>query len=345
VRVGTGEHRPHVGGVLTGERVEAAAGVAELAGECGERVRGVDGAAGGDDGQREGQVRAPGDDLVRGVGLHADAVVAEPVGQQQPSLVVGEQAQRERVGAIGGDQAGELVAAGDQDQAAGGAGQQGADLVGVAGVVQQHQHALARQQAAVQTHSRLRADRDSLGRDLQRVQKPPDRFGGFRRMTRRVEAAQVGIELAVGEQVGHPVGPVHRERGLADAGRAGDRGDHYRPPRSMPVAEQAVQRLQLRVPPDEPVDAGGKLPRHHPAGQGRSHAAGQLRCASEQVGVDLLQLWARVGAQLLGEARPDLLVPCQRLGWAARPLQDSEQTRPQGLPQWEPRGQLPQLRC
>jgi hypothetical protein len=52
------------------------------ASDCGKRVRGVGGGTNGDDGQHEGQVHAPGDDLVGAVGLRVD-----PVGQQPPSLV------------------------------------------------------------------------------------------------------------------------------------------------------------------------------------------------------------------------------------------------------------------
>ena len=53
---------------------------------------------------------------------------------------LGQQVHRERVRALGRDQAGQVVAAGDQHEAAGRAGQQRAHLVGVAGVVEHHQH-------------------------------------------------------------------------------------------------------------------------------------------------------------------------------------------------------------
>ena len=55
-----------------------------------------------------------GDDLVDRVGLGGDPVGAEPAGQQLARLAGGEQVEGQRVGALGGDQAGELVAAGDQ---------------------------------------------------------------------------------------------------------------------------------------------------------------------------------------------------------------------------------------
>jgi hypothetical protein len=59
------------------------------------------------------------------------------------------------VGACGGDQARKLVAAGDHDQAGGGAGKQRPDLLGVAGVVQQDEYPPASQPRTVQR--RLRA--------------------------------------------------------------------------------------------------------------------------------------------------------------------------------------------
>jgi hypothetical protein len=62
--------------------------------------------------------------------------------------------------------AGSLVAAGDQDQAAGCAGQQRPDLRGVAGVVQDHQHPFAGQLAAVQRGLGVQVDRDPLRRHL-----------------------------------------------------------------------------------------------------------------------------------------------------------------------------------
>jgi hypothetical protein len=47
--------------------------------------------------------------------------------------------------------------------------QQGADLVGVAGVVQHHQHPPVGQQAAIQRCLGIQAERDPLRRDLEGV--------------------------------------------------------------------------------------------------------------------------------------------------------------------------------
>jgi hypothetical protein len=340
--VGPGEHRPQVGGGVPGvELVEAVAGLAELVGQGGERELWVGGGAGGDDGQRQGQPRAAGDELVGGVGFGDDPVVAEPAGQQLHGFVAVEQVEGERLGASG-DQARELVAAGHQQQAAGCAGQQRGDLVGVAGVVQQDQHAFAGQQAAVQACLGRQADGDLLRRHLQRVQESPYRLGGYHRRPGRVEPAQVDVQLAIGEPVGDPVRPVDRQGGLADASGPGDHGDHHRARRRLVgVVEQPVQRLQRHLAAAERVGVGGELPWHHPSRWRTAWQPG--RPAGEQVGVDPLQLRAGVGAELLGEADPDRLVPLQRLGRPAGPLQNHQQAHPQRLPQREALGQLAQL--
>jgi hypothetical protein len=340
--VGPGEHRPQVGGGVPGvELVEAVAGLAELVGQGGERELWVGGGAGGDDGQRQGQPRAAGDELVGGVGFGDDPVVAEPAGQQLHGFVAVEQVEGERLGASG-DQARELVAAGHQQHAAGCAGQQRGDLVGVAGVVQQDQHGFAGQQAAVQACLGRQADGDLLRRHLQRVQESPYRLGGYHRRPGRVEPAQVDVQLAIGEPVGDPVRPVDRQGGLADASGPGDHGDHHRARRRLVgVVEQPVQRLQRHLAAAERVGVGGELPWHHPSRWRTAWQPG--RPAGEQVGVDPLQLRAGVGAELLGEADPDRLVPLQRLGRPAGPLQNHQQAHPQRLPQREALGQLAQL--
>ena len=59
--------------------------------------------------------------------------------------------------------------------------------------------------------------------------------------------------------------------------------------------------------------------------------------------MDPLELRAGVGAELLGEADPDRLVPLQRLGGPAGPLQGHQQAHPQRLPQRMAPGQLAEL--
>ncbi len=137
-----GEDRPYVDGT-----VECAEGVSELGGERAQRMRRMDRGAGGDDGQRQRQPGTATDDLLDGFGLGRDPVVAEPGGQQPPRVLGRQQVDGERMRPVRHHQPGEVIAAGHHDQAAGRPGQQRGHLGGVAGVVEQHQHAPPGQQA------------------------------------------------------------------------------------------------------------------------------------------------------------------------------------------------------
>ena len=207
--VGPGEHGPHVGGAMPGvERVQPPARVAQVGGQRGQRVPRLPGGAGGGDGQRQRQPRAQFDQLIGGGRLGGDAFGAEAAVQQFAGLAAGEQIEGERVGALGGDQAGELAAAGHDDQAAGAGRQQRPDLVGVAGVVEQHQHLPAGQQAAVQARLGVQGRWDLVGRHSQGRQEDPDRLVGSHRRPVRVEAAQVHIQLPVREPLGDLMGEM-----------------------------------------------------------------------------------------------------------------------------------------
>ena len=91
-------------------------------------------------------------------------------------LVDAEQVDEQRPGALDG-QTGELVAAGDQDQAGRYTGQQRPDLLGVAGVVEQYQYPLAGQVAAVQRDLALEVGRYLLDRYAEGFQEPADDRG------------------------------------------------------------------------------------------------------------------------------------------------------------------------
>lgn len=167
-----------------------------------------------------GKPGAAGDEVVDRVGFSADPGAADAVGQQVAGFVRGQKVQRQRMGGLGGDQAGQPIAAGDQDEAAGGAGQERPDLVGVPGVVQHEKHGLVGQVGAVQVGLCAGVGRDPLRRYLDGVQEPADRLGCCHHGAGRVEATQVEVELSIGEPVPHAVGPVHRQGGLAHPGGA-----------------------------------------------------------------------------------------------------------------------------
>ena len=180
----------------------------------------------------------------------------------------------QRVGALGGDQAGELVAAGHHHQAARRAGQQRADLVGVAGVVEHDQHPPAGQQAAVQARpAPSRPAGIRCGGTPSASRNPRTASAGSSAAPGRVEAAQVDVELAVGEPVGDPVRPVHGQGGLADAGRAGRSRRYRRGRRRCRAAQQGVEVAQVRHPAGERGDVGWELSRHRMPRRRRAGAA------------------------------------------------------------------------
>jgi hypothetical protein len=88
-------------------------------------------------GDAQGQGEEPaGLSHLRGrLGLGRDPFLPQDAGQQHDRLVGCQNVQAQPVGAVGGHQSGQPVAARHQDQATLGTWQQGADLLGVASVV------------------------------------------------------------------------------------------------------------------------------------------------------------------------------------------------------------------
>ena len=98
----------------------------------------------------------------------------------------------------------------------------------------------------------LRVPAASPGRASAAQRGIRDTVAGVGRAARRLEAAQVRVELAVRVPVGGPVRPAQRQRGLADTRHAADRRDQHR---TAPVClvEQASEGFQLLGP-------AGKVP-------------------------------------------------------------------------------------
>jgi hypothetical protein len=118
--VGPGEHRSDVGGhITTIEGIERAGGLAQISGENSEGEPGAGGGACSGDGQGQRKARAAGDDLVDGSWFAAYPASSQPAGQQLAGPGRSEQLELQRVRALGGDQAGQVVAAGHDGQASG----------------------------------------------------------------------------------------------------------------------------------------------------------------------------------------------------------------------------------
>jgi hypothetical protein len=294
------------GGVVAAERVQAVPAGPQFADEVGQRQPGPGVDVGGRDGQRERQPGAQGDEFVEGLGLGREPLLAQAPGQQPARLLQRQQVQRQGSGAVDGHQAGELVAAGDHREAAGGTGQQRAHLVGVPRVVQDHEYPLAGQQAAVQVDLRAEVGGDAPGRGVQRVEEAPHHLGRGGRVVVGVEAAQVGVELPVREVPAHPVRPVHGQGGLADPGGTGDGRDHHGA--GGAAVQDAVQPAQLLLPPGERGEVGGQLRR----GDGGGARAGDP-IAAQDGPVHPLHPGVGVEARLVGEPGTDLGVDRERL--------------------------------
>jgi hypothetical protein len=87
------------------------------------------------DGQRQRQPGAQPDQIGGSLRFRVHPFRSQPQDQQLARLVLGQQVQGQRVRAFGGDQTGQLTAAGDHRHAAGAARQQRADLLGFPRVV------------------------------------------------------------------------------------------------------------------------------------------------------------------------------------------------------------------
>jgi hypothetical protein len=220
----------------------------------------------GGDPHRQRQAGAQPCQLGGGLGLGGDPLVANHPRQQADRLLRAEHLQRQPARALHRHQPGEPVAAGHHDQATGAAGQQRADVLGTADVVQHHQHPPVSQQRPVQPSGLLGLHRDLGRRHPQPAQQRRQRLDRAQRRAGRIPL-QVDVQLPVGEPLADPVRPVDGQRGLAHPGGAGDRRDRHRGRLAIPGArQQGVQLLQV-------VGAAGEIGEVHRQLAGR-HGAG-----------------------------------------------------------------------
>ena len=203
-----------------------------------------------DQGQGEREAAAPGDDLRRRLRFPVDSSAPQPTSQQLVGLAGIHGAQWERSGALGGDQPQQPVAAGDDQPSRVATRKQRPDLLGVPGIVQHDEDSSVGDQAPVETDLLRQAHRNPMGRNGQRVQEDPNRLAWRHGRCRRLEAAQVDVELAVRERRSHAVGPVDRQRGLAHPGGAGHGADHDRHRLAFGGQEQ-IEAGDLPLPPHE----------------------------------------------------------------------------------------------
>ena len=276
----------------------------------------------------------------------------QPAGQHVVCFAAGQYVQDDGLGAVGGDQAGELVAAGDDDQAAWCAGQQRADLVGAAGVVEHDQGFGAGQAAAVYRLAAVEGGRDLGGGDGQGVEEDAQCLGGAQRVG-RPEAAQVHIQLPAGEPPRVLVRPVHRQRGLTHPRRPADHRDRRRAIAVWRFWQQRRHRGKLRCPPGEPGNLGGQHPRARGTVRETSApgAAAFPGPGKQQRGVgplnaqvQLAQRGPWLDAELADQLAAGVPVGGQRRGLLSGPVQRQHQQLVHPFPQRLGSGQFLQLR-
>ena len=174
-RVRPRQHGPHLATWVAGiQRVQAR--LAQLRGQRRQRKRRLLG-PGRRDGQRQRQSGTRGHDLVTASG---SAITRSAPSRRTSSSQASSAENRSSVSGWApwaATKRREPVAAGDDDHGRRAAGQQRTHLIGVAGVVQQNQHAPARQQAAVQGNLRLRIHRHALRGHTEDLEEYTHRLG------------------------------------------------------------------------------------------------------------------------------------------------------------------------
>jgi hypothetical protein len=184
------------------------------------------------------------------------AGIAEHQPDQADRLPGAQRSEREPDPALARHQSGQAVAAGHQRRAVRPAGEQRADVVGVARVVQHDQQAPGVRQRAVEADPRTQLRRRLTGRYAQGRQQEQQRVGRTdRRAGGRTE--QVHEELAAGVVARRSVRPVRCQCRLAHAGRSDDQREPV--PLALPGAPlvQPVELVELVVPAGQLGDAGG----------------------------------------------------------------------------------------
>ena len=247
--VGPGEHRADAGGGVAGvQGVQAAGGSRSSAASAASGKPGRAAARAAATASASGRRAHKLAISVDRAGLGGGPGGAEPGGQQLRGLGVGEDVEGEQPGAVGGGQAGQLAAAGDQHQAARAGRQQRPDLLLVAGVVQHDQHppAASRLRYRPACASGLAGMRS--GGTPRASRNPRIASAGGDRGAGRVEAAQVHIQLPVGEPAARPGAPSAGPARSCPPRRSRRSREHHRPRPAGPAASSIRVSAAARRP-------------------------------------------------------------------------------------------------
>lgn len=220
ILVGPGKRGANAAGrIASVQHVQPAGCVAEFSDQAGERAGRAGVGPGHCDAHRERQPCAQCDQLADRLWLLRSPGAVEPPGHQLVSVPVAEQIQRQHMRALRPSQTRELLTAGDQHKRPRPGWQQRADLGSVPRIVQHDKQALAGERATVHRFPGLGIGRDPVIRHSQRAQEPPGHIRRRRRRPRRVEAAQIRMQLPIRKPVSDLMRPVHGQGSLADSAR------------------------------------------------------------------------------------------------------------------------------
>ena len=157
---------------------------------------------------------------------------------------------------------GEFAAAGNQDRALAGAGQQRLDLGGRRGAVGQHEDPPPGQHRPVQRRPLVGGAWDGSSRHAHGPAQFAENFGWVARMP--AAALQWHPQLPVGEFRPQRVRDLQGKRGLAHAGQSNDHHDRHTDPVIAVAAEDLCQPRGLRLTPGKVSDRRRQLADRRP---------------------------------------------------------------------------------
>lgn len=231
----------------------------------------------------------------------------------------------------------------DEGRAALRAGEEGADLGGVAGVVEEDEDAAAVEDRAVERRAFLQGVGDGRVRRAQGAQERAEDRLRFRRPL--AGALEVDVQLTVGERRARLVCHVHGEGRLAHAADARERRDGHHPALARVGGGGGQYVTQLPYEgraAGEVRDRGRELGRADRCRGGlgdRGRRFGQARVGLEDALLEFLQARPRVHTELVGEQAARVGVHGEGLGLPPAAVERQHQQLAQPLPEGVRRGQ------
>ena len=223
-------------------------------------------------------------------------------------------------------------------------------MFGAGRVVEHDEQPPTAHRTAVRGGGAVHIDRNLRGRHAEGDEHHAERLQRPHRRRRRI-SAKVEIELPIREPGGRVMCPVERQRGLADAGCAGD--DNDAGTASGGAGLDLVEPTHLITAPHERLGPYRQLRRDGPDGHrrrlvtrpGMTNRDGPLQrlVAGEQLAMHPLQVGGGFDAQIVGESLAQPPIRCQCLGLTSGPIVRQHQLAEEVLAEWVGCGERLQL--